>query len=183
MKVVLLGGSAGSIHVLLEILPNIDPSTPLVIVIVLHRKAHPESTLATLLSGYCKSPVVEVSDKMILEAGKVYLAPADYHLLFESDLSMSLDVSEKVNFSRPSIDVSFRSAAQMFGKDTIGILLSGANNDGVEGLSSISQYGGVICVQDPSTAEVEFMPKQALRQLQIQNVLTPEAMVAYINKL
>lgn len=182
-KVVLIGGSAGSIHVLLEILPHLDSHSLLSIVIVLHRKAHPESTLSMLLNAYSTLPVLEVTDKMILEKGKVYLAPADYHLLFESDGSMSLDVSEKVNFSRPSIDVSFYSAAQVFGADAVAMLLSGANSDGVEGLSYITQYGGVICVQDPSTAEVDFMPRQALQQLQVNDVLIPADMAAYINNL
>ncbi|WP_164108270.1 MULTISPECIES: chemotaxis protein CheB [Sphingobacterium] len=182
-KVVLIGGSAGSIHVLLGILPQLDPNSLLSIIIILHRKAYPESTLSMLLNAYSTLPVVEVTDKMNLEKGKVYLAPADYHLLFERDGSMSLDVSEKVNFSRPSIDVSFYSAAQVFGADAVALLLSGANSDGVEGLSYILQYGGVICVQEPSTAEVDFMPKQALQQLRVDNVLIPSDMAAYINNL
>ncbi|MDR2284034.1 MAG: chemotaxis protein CheB [Sphingobacterium sp.] len=182
-KVVVIGGSAGSIHVLIEVLPYLDPGSSWCIVIILHRKAHPESTLSMLLNAYSKVPVLEVVDKMPLEKGKIYLAPADYHLLFEKDGSMSLDVSEKVNFSRPSIDVAFYAAAQVFGEDTIGILLSGANSDGVEGLAHIAQYGGTICVQDPSTAEVDFMPKQALNKLKIEHVLAPKDIAHYINKL
>ncbi|MBL1408404.1 chemotaxis protein CheB [Sphingobacterium sp. C459-1T] len=182
-KVVVIGGSAGSIHVLIEVLPYLNPDSLSSIVIVLHRKAHPESTLSTLLNAYSKVPVLEVVDKMFLEKGKAYLAPADYHLLFEKDGCMSLDVSEKVNFSRPSIDVAFYSAAQVFGENTVGLLLSGANSDGVEGLAHIAQYGGTICVQDPSTAEVDFMPRQALNKLKIEHVLAPKDMACYINKL
>lgn len=182
-KVVLIGGSAGSIHVLIEALPHLKPDSPLCIVIVLHRKAHPESTLSMLLNAHSQLPVLEVTDKMLLERGKIYLAPADYHLLFEQDLHMSLDVSEKVNFSRPSIDVTFYSAAQVFGEDAVGILLSGANSDGVEGLAYIAQYGGTICVQDPNTAEVDFMPRQALNQLLVDDVLSPRDIADYINNL
>lgn len=182
-KVVVIGGSAGSIHVLIEVLPYLEPDSLWTVVIVLHRKAHPESTLGMLLNAYCKVPVLEVVDKMPLEKGKVYLAPADYHLLFEKDGCMSLDVSEKVNFSRPSIDVAFYSAAQVFGDNAIGLLLSGANSDGVEGLAHIAQYGGTICVQDPATAEVDFMPRQALNKLKVEHVLAPKDIAHYINKL
>ncbi|ERJ57591.1 chemotaxis protein CheB [Sphingobacterium paucimobilis] len=182
-KVVLIGGSAGSIHALIEILPLLKVDLMLSIVIILHRKAHPESTLSMLLNAYSELPVIEVTDKMLLESGKIYLAPADYHLLFEPDSYMSLDVSEKVNFSRPSIDVAFYSAAQVFGENAIGVLLSGANSDGVEGLSYITQYGGSICVQDPNTAEVDFMPKQALKQLDVDMVLSPSDIADYINAL
>lgn len=179
----MIGGSAGSIHVLLEILPRLNANTSLSIVIIVHRKAHTESTLSMLLNAYSKLPVLEVVDKMVLERGKIYLAPADYHLLFERDSSMSLDVSEKINFSRPSIDVSFYSAAQAFREGAVGLLLSGANSDGVQGLAHIARYGGTICVQDPNTAEADFMPKRAMQQLAIRNVLIPQDMADYINNL
>lgn len=183
MKVVMIGGSAGSIQVLAEILPRLKENLLLAVVIVLHRKPAAESTLTFLLNSYSNLAVSEVTDKMSLEGGKVFLAPADYHLLFESDNVMSLDVSEKINFSRPSIDVSFCSASQVYGKNVVGFLLSGANSDGVEGLLNIQRNGGTICVQDPNTAEVDYMPKQAIGQLNVNYIMSPYEMALFINKL
>ena len=109
--------------------------------------------------------------KEVILPGTIYIAPPDYHLLFEDENSFSLDASEKINHSRPSIDIAFESAAEVFGSSLIGILLSGANADGAEGLKKISQAGGYTIVQDPLTADVGFMPQQAL------NLMTPDAIV------
>lgn len=182
-NVLLIGGSAGSINVLLQVLPDIDEDISFPIVIILHRKSYPKSALTDLLETSTNMPVQEIDDKMKLEDGKIYLVPADYHLLFEDTRAISLDASEKVNYSRPSIDVTFQSAARIFGEKVTALLLSGANGDGVEGLISISQHQGNIFVQDPLTAEVDYMPRQAMEALPEATLLRPDQMAIYINEL
>ncbi|SFS48747.1 chemotaxis protein CheB [Sphingobacterium wenxiniae] len=181
--ILLIGGSAGSITVLLQVLPAIDTDISFPIVIVLHRKSYPKSELDHLLEISTALPVQEVDDKMELENGKIYLVPADYHLLFEDERSIALDVSEKVNYSRPSIDVTFLSAASIFGDRTVALLLSGGNKDGVEGLVSIVEHQGRVLIQDPVTAEVDYMPQQAMEALPTATILRPEHMADAINQL
>ena len=159
-KTIIIGGSAGSLDILLKVLPFVDKLT-VALVIVLHRKSSDDSLLEELIAKKSAFPVVEVEDKIGLSPGFIYVAPSDYHLLFEKNFLLSLDISEKVNFSRPSIDVSFESAAEVFGPMLTGILLSGANSDGTEGLKTIKNHGGITVVQDPETAEIPFMPNHA----------------------
>lgn len=182
-KIVLIGGSAGSLPVLLQALPQLDATLSLTIVIILHRKPTNNPALATLLATKTVLPVKEVEEKEIIQPGTIYTAPADYHLLFEKDHIFSLDFSEKVNFSRPSIDVAFASAAEVFGSSLTGILLSGASADGVEGLKAVKQYGGTIAVQDPATAEVPYMPQQALSSLNVDAIVNANTLAGYINRL
>lgn len=182
-EILLIGGSAGSISVLLEVLPRLQDHLSFPLVVVVHRTPHPESMLEELLRFRSHLPVEEVYDKMILQEGCIYLVPADYHLLFENKQTVSLDCSEKINYSRPSIDVTFHSAAQTFGGRTVAILLSGANADGLEGLRYIAEKKGRVCVQDPETAEIAYMPRQALLNLEVDEVLKPNEMAAFINHL
>lgn len=182
-EILVIGGSAGSISVLLEVLPHLNDNLSFPIMVVVHRKAHPESILESLLGFRSRLPVVEAYDKMTLKRSYIYLAPADYHLLFEDKSLVSLDYSEKINYSRPSIDVTFQSAAQIFQEHTAALLLSGANTDGLEGLRSIVQQDGMILVQDPETAEVAYMPQQAILNLDVGAVLKPQEIATFINEL
>jgi len=178
-----IGGSAGSLKVLLEVLPQIETDILFPIVIIVHRKSHPGSVLNRLLANSSKLPVMEVEDKMTILPGSIYIVPPDYHMLFENQNQVSLDFSEKLNFSRPSIDITFRSAAETFKKNAVALLLSGANADGVNGLKEIKKYGGSVLVQDPETAEIDYMPKQALLSLAVDLVLKPAEIASYINQL
>ncbi len=178
---VVIGGSAGSLKVLLRILPGLDPHLLSPIIIVLHRQNGHHSTLAQLLGERCRLIVKEAEDKETLLNGIVYLAPADYHLLVEKDYSLSLDGSEKIRWSRPSIDVTFQSVAEVFGAKTLGILLSGANDDGASGLVDIQLAGGTIIIQDPLNAEMPVMPLAALNLLQPDFLLPDHALAATIN--
>ncbi|MRX47176.1 chemotaxis protein CheB [Pedobacter puniceum] len=179
----IIGGSAGSLKVLLEVLPQLHHHLKFPIIIVLHRKGYADSQLSFLLSTKTNLKVVEPDDKDILEPGYIYIAPPDYHLLIESDKTISLDFSEKLNFSRPSIDVTFSSAAKVFKENTFAILLSGANADGVAGLNHVKANNGTTLVQNPVTAEVNYMPLQAITQSKIDFVLNPDEIAAFINKL
>lgn len=180
-QVVLIGGSTGSIDALLELLPGLRTALPFALIIVIHRKNTADSTLANLLSLKTRLSVREVEDKDVLQPGIIYLAPADYHLLVEQDGSLSLDDSEKVNFSRPSIDVTFGSAAEVFGPRLVGILLSGANADGTEGLSALKAAGGTAIVQQPETAHVAFMPQHAIEHVRVDHVMNMAQLIQFIN--
>ena len=160
-KILIIGGSAGSLDVLMKVLPQLPHRISFAMVIVLHRKAGDDSILEDLIGLKTTIKVKEVEDKTPLISGFIYIAPSDYHLLFEKNGLLSLDASEKVNFSRPSIDVSFESAAEAYHHDVTGILLSGANSDGTNGLKTIKKNGGIIAVQDPETAEMPYMPRSA----------------------
>lgn len=176
-KIAVIGGSAGSLDVALKIIAAIPAHSPVVIIVVLHRKNDPVSYLTDVFSSRTSLPVKEVEDKEPIEPNTVYIAPADYHLLFENKKTFALDSSEKVNFSRPSIDVTFESAAQAFGANVIGVLLSGANADGAQGLQAIKAAGGFTIVQSPETAEVGFMPQQAINAGAVDKIV-PAARLA-----
>ena len=163
-KLIVIGGSAGCLQIVLYILSNLPAGFAVPIVIVVHRGVYNDSPLISLLSNTCKLEVKEAEDKEPIIPGRVYVAPADYHLLIEKNLSFSLDDSEKVKFSRPSIDVTFQSAADVYGKLLLGILLSGANDDGADGFADIRRAGGTLIVQDPQTAIVNTMPLSAINQ-------------------
>jgi two-component system chemotaxis response regulator CheB len=162
-KVVIIGGSAGSLNALMQILPEISKLNGFSIVIVLHRKSTDDQTLEELLALKASIAVKPVEDKVVLKPGFIYVAPSNYHLLFEKNETLSLDTSEKVNYSRPSIDVSFESAAEVYGETLVGILLSGSNSDGTNGLKAIKASGGTIVVQDPDFADMSFMPNNAIQ--------------------
>jgi two-component system chemotaxis response regulator CheB len=161
-KVVLIGGSAGSLNALMQILPELITLKNFSIVIVLHRKNTDDQTLEELITLKSNVPVKPVEDKVPLLPGFIYIAPSNYHLLFEKGDFLALDTSEKVNYSRPSIDVSFESAAEIYQSSLVGILLSGSNADGTQGLKTIKLFGGTIAVQNPLSAEMPFMPNNAI---------------------
>src|SRR5690606_14924914 len=123
----------------------------------------------------------EAEDKEKIKPGTIYVAPADYHLFLESDHSFSLDISEKVNFSRPCIDLTFSTGSDAYKEKAVGILLSGANSDGVRGFESIKKRGGYTIVQDPATAQVSYMPAQAIVKKVVDLVATPSEIALAIN--
>ncbi|WP_295121614.1 chemotaxis protein CheB [uncultured Chitinophaga sp.] len=181
-RLIVIGGSAGSLRTILDILPDLDTGLQAAIVVVLHRHHVYDSTLTELLSVRTSLAVKEAEEKEALMNGCIYIAPADYHLLVESDHTLSLDYSEKVNYSRPSIDVTLSSAAPVYGANMAALLLSGGNTDGTEGLEEVREFGGLIAVQNPVVAEVEYMPKHALQALDVQLVLSNEVMAGFINR-
>jgi len=183
IKMILIGGSAGSLQVILRLLPDLQLQLPVTIVLILHRKPASDETLTDLLSSRTAWAVSEAEDKETILPNHIYIAPADYHLLVESDHTLSLDVSEKVNYSRPSIDITFESAAEVYGPALLAILLSGANADGLEGMKNIKAAGGTCVVQDPESAEVSYMPLQAIGHVAIDKILHADEMAAYINGL
>lgn len=179
---IVIGGSAGSLEPIIQILEGLERKN-FAILLILHRKISYDSLLTEVLSGRSLFTVKEAEEKEPIVKGTVYIAPADYHLLIEKDHSISLDDSEKVNFSRPSIDVSFESAAEIYGSRLIGIVLSGGNFDGAEGLKRIREEGGLCIVQRPDSATVAVMPVQALTEVKADQVLNPKEIASFINTL
>ena len=153
-----------------ELLDGLPQSFDLPVVIVQHRGKDAESLLAVLLQDHTRLRVMEVEDKQPIDRGHVFIAPPDYHLLIEGS-HFSLSVDAPVRFSRPSIDVMFDSAASACGRRAIGVVLTGANEDGASGLKRIVEAGGRAIVQDPETAEVKTMPAAALRSVPDAEVL------------
>jgi two-component system chemotaxis response regulator CheB len=182
-KVLMMGGSAGSLDGILKIAAALPVTDHLVTIIIVHRKNESESILADLLSSRTRLNVKEVEDKEPIIGGNIYVAPADYHLLVENENMFSLDYSEKVHHSRPSIDVSFESAAHVFGDAVTGVLLSGANADGAEGLCRIQEAGGFTIVQDPVSAEVDYMPQQAIALMKPDKILNIEGIADFLSNI
>jgi two-component system chemotaxis response regulator CheB len=182
-ELLIIGGSAGGLDVLLEVLPKLKTSISFPIVIVLHRKNTQEETLTALMSIKATLPVKEIEDKEPIQESVIYIAPADYHLLIEKSHYFALDYSEKVNFSRPSIDVTFESAADVYGASLVCIVLSGANNDGTQGAKAVKEKGGVVAAQQPETAVVPFMPDFMIKNVQPQHVLNIPQLIQFINSL
>jgi two-component system, chemotaxis family, protein-glutamate methylesterase/glutaminase len=182
-ELIVIGGSSGSLEVILELLPRLGAGYRIPLLIVMHRNNATDSVLRDLLERKSALPVVEIEEKDTIREGRVYLVPGDYHVLIETDRTFSLDYSEKVNYSRPSIDVTMTSAAAVFKENLIGILLSGANDDGVLGMQQIKEKGGYCIVQDPQEAVMDQMPREALRRNKIDEVLSVPAMASFLSGL
>lgn len=179
----IIGGSAGSLEVLLKVLPELKPNLSFPLIIVIHRKHGTDSLLPNLLSSRTKMVVKEVDEKEKIVPGTVYIAPSDYHLLIELDRTFSLDYSEKINYSRPSIDATFQTGAEVYKDKLACLLLSGSNADGVNGLQSVKDWGGLTAIQDPETAQVSYMPEQAKKQVAIDHILRIDEIAQFINLL
>lgn len=180
-KLIVIGGSAGSLQVILRILTLLDQAFKTPILLVLHRHVNADSPLEELLSFRTSLVSREIEEKDRIRQGYIYICPADYHVLVEQDFSFSLDDSEKINFSRPSIDVVFRSAAEVYQQDLLCVLLSGANGDGSAGLKFVQQMGGITVVQDPADAQVPYMPQHAIKTLTPDYVLESSKIAALLN--
>lgn len=171
-EAVVIGASAGGMEALKKLLTVLPKSLAAPIVIVQHLSPHSDNYLTRRLDELCKIHVKEADEKEKIIAGTAYIAPPNYHLLIEQDKTLSLSADVKVNFSRPSIDVLFDSAAEVFRKGLIGIILTGANNDGSKGLKTIRNFGGLAIVQEPESAEVKAMPRAAIEAAGADFILT-----------
>lgn len=176
-EAVFIGASAGCVEALSQILPALPADFPLPIMIVVHLPPHKDSVMAELLANKSKIRVMEASDKEPVRAGHAYFAPADYHMLVEYNELLSLSNDEEVLFSRPSIDVLFDSAADAYTDAAIGIILTGANNDGAAGLAKIAERGGLCIVQNPDTAYARNMPEAAIALNQKVRILNIDEII------
>jgi two-component system chemotaxis response regulator CheB len=183
VEALVIGASAGGIDALLRLLPGLPPAPPYPVVIVLHLPDDRESRLAEVFQQHLPLPVVQAEDKARLEAGHVYFAPPGYHLSIENDHSLSLSQEEPVHFSRPSIDILMESAADAYGANLCGILLTGASHDGAAGLAKIGAAGGLTIVQEPADAEISTMPAAAIRARTPGKIMPLEEMRAILSTL
>lgn len=168
---VVIGTSAGGTHALQQILPCLPADFPLPIIIAQHLHPQQDGLAIIHFSGGSALIVKDADEKEAIRPGFVYFAPPNYHLMIEADHTFSLTIDPRVNYSRPSIDVLFESAANVYGPRLIAILLTGANNDGAEGLRFIKEKGGLVIIQDPQSAESSYMPAAALQVMQPDFVL------------
>lgn len=171
---VIIGASAGGLKALSVILPVFPDKMPVAIIIVTHRLDTPDTYLTEILSKLTGLPVSEAEHLENILPGHIYLAPAGYHLLIDEDYCFNLSVDPRVNSSRPSIDVAFETAAEVYGSHLIGVVLTGANSDGALGLKKIKYEGGYTIVQDPKTAESAIMPMAAIQASKADYVGTLE---------
>lgn len=177
---VVIGASAGAIHALLRILPALPRGFALPVLVVVHVPPGRKSELTALFAAKCPLPVHEGEDKAPIEPGTITFAPPDYHTMIEADASLSLSMDDPVFFSRPSIDVLFESAADVYGPALIGVILTGANEDGALGLRAISDAGGTALVQDPATAYARAMPQAAITRCPQAQVLGLDDIVSHL---
>ncbi|WP_040496943.1 chemotaxis protein CheB [Fulvivirga imtechensis] len=182
-KAVVIGGSAGSFQGIVKILSNLPQDFPLPIIMCLHRLKHVRNGFVEALSIKSIMEVTEPYDKENIKKGKVYLAPANYHLCIELGNYFSLSTEEMINNSRPAIDLTLGTAAYVYRDKLIGILLSGANRDGGLGMKYIKERGGLTIVQDPQECMIDTMPNAALSATTIDHVLKIDEIVEFFNEL
>ena len=181
---IVLGVSAGGVKALPIALSLLPASFPIPVVVVQHiRPDSDNSYFISHLDERIQLKVKEADEKEPIMSGYVYIAPANYHLLVEDDETFSLSVDARVNYSRPSIDVLFESAVEVYNSKLIGVILTGANNDGAEGLKKIKQCGGLAIVQDPEGAESDAMPRAALAACKADYVLSLEEIASFLKKI
>ena len=182
-RALIIGGSAGSFQVIVHILSNLPKNFPLPIFLSLHRLKHIRNGFVEALSIKSNIKVVEPYDKELPKPGVAYLAPANYHMLIDIDRRLTLSVTRQVNHSRPSIDLSFQTAADAYRDKLVGVILSGANKDGALGLKKVKENGGYTVVQDPKDSQIITMPTAAMSYIEPNNVLTVKEISKLINKL
>jgi len=182
-RAVVIGVSAGGIAALGQILPVFDSTSKAAIIIVQHVAPNSPNYLVEYFARQCRMTVCEAADKQAVAPGIIYFAPPNYHLLVEQQKSFALSVDAKVNYSRPAIDVLFETAADAYLDRLVGVILTGANDDGAAGLAAVKKKGGLTIVQSPETAEIDTMPKAAIARTEVDQILPLEEIGKYLNTL
>jgi two-component system chemotaxis response regulator CheB len=182
-RAIMIGGSAGSFQVVVKILNSLPLEFPMPVFLCLHRLKHVRSGFVEALSIKSRIPVVEPFDKETIKPGRAYLAPANYHMYIELGNKIALSTEDPVNHSRPSIDLSFYTAAMAYREKLIGIILSGANRDGASGLKRVKEQGGFCIVQDPDECEVRTMTEASLQATEVDYVFTTEQIIQFLKKI
>jgi len=183
VRAVAIGASAGAVQALQTILPALPTDYRLPELVVVHVPADRANMLVPLLQASCALPVKEAEDKEPVGGGVIYFAPSDYHLLVETGETLALSTDEAVNYSRPSIDVLFESAADAYGPGLVGVILTGANHDGASGLKAIVNAGGAAIVEDPAGAHASAMPHAAWEACPSATIMNLDAIASYLSSL
>ncbi|UZE89185.1 chemotaxis protein CheB [Pseudomonas viciae] len=179
IEAIVVGASAGGVEALLKVFGHLRKGFGVPILVVLHLPDERDSQLASVFGHRLAVPVEEARDKQDVVPGTLYVASPGYHLSVEADRSLSLSLEDPVHHSRPSIDVLFESAADVYGANLLAVVLTGANSDGAKGLARVRELGGVTVVQDPDEAHVSTMPEAALALHEPDHILT----LQYIGQL
>jgi two-component system chemotaxis response regulator CheB len=182
-KAIIIGGSAGSFPVITQILAALPKNFPIPLFLSLHRLKHIRTGFDEALAIKSKLPIIEPDDKEFIKPGMIYLAPANYHMYIELGNNIALSTEEVVNHSRPSIDLSFMSAAYSYKDKLIGIVLSGANKDGAAGIKNIKDAGGLTIVQDPADCQVKTMTTAAMKSTEIDHIFSTRQIINFILSL
>jgi two-component system chemotaxis response regulator CheB len=180
MGALVIGASAGATSALGDLLPGLPADLPAPVFLVVHTPKDGPNLLLELFSPIAPLPLVEAEDKTPIVPGVIHVPPPDYHLLVESTDRLSLSLDAPVHFARPSIDVLFESAASVYGKRLVAVLLSGANEDGAAGLLAVRKSGGRTLVQDPRTAQMAVMPEAAIRLGAAEQILPVDRIAAFL---
>lgn len=182
-KGIVIGGSAGSFQVVTRILSSLSPNMSMPVFLSLHRLKHVRSGFLEALMMKSKIPIIEPCDKEQIKPGKAYLAPANYHMYIELGNRIALSTEEPVHHSRPSIDLSFITASNVYRERLIGVILSGANQDGAQGLKKVKEAGGLTIVQDPKDCQVSTMTEASLNLIKADYVFSNERIADFLSKL
>lgn len=182
-KCIAIGGSAGSFSVVIEILKNLPADFSLPVLICMHRMKSGKEGFVNAINLKSQIKVLEPLDKESIRNNCVYLAPANYHMYIELNRTISLSTEEDYNYSRPSIDLMFNSAAYVYKKHLVGIVLSGANHDGARGLRTIKKFGGTSIIQNRNECLVQTMPLAAKKSTLIDHELKIKEIVSFLIKV
>ena len=182
-KAIVIGGSAGSFQILSRILSALPKTFNIPVLLSMHRLKHVRSGFLEALTLKSGIPIIEPDDKEQIKPGKAYLAPANYHMFIELGNRIALSTEEPVNHSRPSIDLSFITASNVFRDKLVGIILSGANSDGAVGLQKVKENHGLTIVQDPKECQVRTMTEAAMKLTQVDHVFTSDQIITFLLKL
>ena len=182
-EAIVMGVSSGGMSAMKVMFSLLPKSFRTPIIIVQHIGPRSDNLWIKFLNDTTNLCIKEADEKEKIEQGNVYIAPPNYHLLVEKNKTFSLTISERVNFARPSIDVLFESAAEAYKAKLIGIVLTGSNNDGTNGIKRIQEYGGLTIVQDPETAESPYMPASAIAAIQPDHILPLEKITELLIKI
>jgi two-component system chemotaxis response regulator CheB len=182
-EAVAIGGSLGGLQALQSLLPRLPRDYALPVIVVLHQHRHSTERLGRLIAPHCALPVLWIDDKASVEPGRVHVCPANYHVLIEEARTFALSVEPLVNFSRPSIDVLFESAAAVYGPGLVGVLLSGASADGASGLGTIQARGGRVFCQSVESAIEPTMPRAGCAAVRPDRIGSPEALGLELSEL
>ncbi len=181
--IILIGGSAGSYTLIIDMIEALPEIFSPAIIIVIHRNPKFTTKIEDTLSARLKKKIVQAEDKATILKGEIYFAAPGYHLLIEPDKTFSLDLSERVRFSRPSIDVLFETAAEVYLDHCTAFLLSGANQDGTDGVKQLQQMGSKVIVQSPTEALISTMPKHAIEANGHVEIYSNRQIISYFRNL
>lgn len=180
-RIVLIGGSAGSLLLITKILESLPARLTYALCILIHRSPIFNTKIENTLSKRLNRDIVSIKDKMKINEGTVYFAPPGYHLLIEPDKTFALDCSEHVNYAKPSIDVLFETCAQVYRENCAAFLLSGANTDGARGLRTIVDFGGKTFIQAPDEALIDTMPLSGIQESRTSTILKNQDIICYFS--